>query len=233
MPTRKALCTLLSIDTPFRREAGISIYANYYITRLSFTIRDTYLPVTVMAQAEQTQQKPLSSQEPPRLLQYVPTHRIVICKVCQYAIQPRAISRHLKDYHQIRRHARRPFMRYVASLDLREPQDVVMPTIPVAPVPFLPITSGLACCIPACRYLSISIKSLTTHWNAEHSTSEQTGVRWHHVKLQTFFRGNRLKYFEVSQADSKQERGRNDIIEARVHHTEVSYYHCCVPRLAL
>jgi hypothetical protein len=175
-----------------------------------------------MAQAEETKLKPISSLEPLQLLQYVPAHCIVICKVCQYAIQPLAISRHLKDYHQIRRQARRPFMRYVASLELREPQDVVIPTIPEAPAPFLPIVNGFACCVPACRYLSISVKCLTTHWKTEHQTANRTDVRWHRVKLQTFFRGNRLKYFEVLQPDPKQEWGRNHSSDARVQGTEVS-----------
>jgi hypothetical protein len=178
-----------------------------------------------MAQDNQTQLMQAMRLDPLQLLQYVPAHRIVICKVCRYAIQPLAIPRHLKDYHQIFRRDRRPFMRYVASLDLREPQDVVMPTIPVAPLPFLRIIDGFSCCIPGCRYLSISVKLLTTHWNAMHEGSNQTDIRWHRVKLQTFFRGNRVKYFEVSQPASEQEWTDVHNSDGSIQGTKASYYH--------
>ena len=61
-------------------------------------------------------------------------------------------------------------MRYVAKLDLWEPQDMAIPTIPVDPAPFLPVINDFAYCISTCRYLSIYVKLLTTHQNTEHQT---------------------------------------------------------------
>jgi hypothetical protein len=153
-----------------------------------------------MTHAKEAKLPPCSTLEPPELLKYMPVHRIVICVVCKYAIQPLAVARHLKDYHQIRRGARRPFMLYVASLDLLDPEDVVTPATPEDSIPFLSIVIGWACCIPTCRYVSISAKLMTTHWNTRHQETNQTD-RWRCAKLQTFFRGNRLKYFEVLQRD--------------------------------
>jgi hypothetical protein len=186
-----------------------------------------------MAQAKRVQRRPISSSEPHQLLNYVPAHRIVICKPCRYAIQPLAISRHLKDYHQIRRNAHRPFMRYVASLDLREPQDVVIPTIPEDPVPFLPVINGFACCIPTCRYLSISVKLMTTHWNTQHRSANLTDVRWRRAKLQTFFRGNRIKYFEVSQPDPGQECSGNQNSKGGTQDIKVSYWDKGISQLVI
>jgi hypothetical protein len=159
--------------------------------------------VAIMAPANHPNLSPCSSLDPPQLLKYVPAHRIVICKLCKYAIQPLAISRHLKNYHQIRRSTHRPFMRYVGLLVLREPQDVVIPRIPEGPVPFLPVVDGSACCIPTCIYVSISFKLMKYHWNSNHRALHQT-YQWRRVKLQTFFRGNCTKYFEVSQIDPGQ-----------------------------
>lgn len=174
-----------------------------------------------MADAQSTASSIL---EPPQLLKYVPAHRILICMACQYALQPLAISRHLKDYHQIRRGTRRPFMRYVASFDLQEPENVAIPSTLEDPVPFLPVVNGFACCIPTCRYVSMSAKLMTTHGNSQHQATNQTG-RWRRVKLQTFFRGKHLRYFEVSPPDPQNEWSEIQKCNEGIQRGEVSYYH--------
>lgn len=172
---------------------------------------------------KEAQLPPSSNLEPQQLLEYVPAHRIVICTVCKYAIQPLAIARHLKDYHQIRRGARRPFMLYVASLDLLDPEDVVIPA-PEDAIPFLSIVAGWACGISTCKYVSVSAKLMTTHWNSCHRATDQTD-RWRCVKLQTFFRGKHLKYFEVLQPDRGRERNNIRNCAGGIQGTEVGYDH--------
>jgi hypothetical protein len=61
--------------------------------------------------------------KPFELLRYLPTYRVVVCGTCQYAVQPKAIARHLKDIHHIHRGRRRPFMKYVSELRLDEVEE--------------------------------------------------------------------------------------------------------------
>ncbi|KAN0098291.1 Protein of unknown function (DUF3505) domain containing protein [Hyaloscypha variabilis] len=132
------------------------------------------------------------------LLQYLPAHKVLICKECRYAIQPSAISRHLKDLHHIYRSDRKQLIEYTTGLDLAQPGDVVLPPPHEAPVPFLPTESGLVCAREGCNHLCVTTKRMKSHWATAHKDIVGGGSQWHPVILQTFFKGNQLKYFIVS-----------------------------------
>ncbi|KAG4430951.1 hypothetical protein IFR05_013559 [Cadophora sp. M221] len=134
---------------------------------------------------------------PSQLLQYLPDHKALICSKCHYAIQPTAISRHLKDIHQIHRARRRPFMSYVSSLDLATPEQAIdlQAKLKVFPIPGLPVVNGLMCKYEGCEHLCASTKRMRSHWLAVHGDAARVGLDWKPVRLQTFFRGNLLKYF--------------------------------------
>jgi hypothetical protein len=136
---------------------------------------------------------------PSQLLHYLPSHRVLICKECRYAIQPAAISRHLKTIHHIYRTDRQAIMEYVLTLDLADPGDVVPPEPHEAPVPFIPTESGLACNANGCSHLCITAKRMKSHWSTRHSDTDLDldADQWRPVELQTFFRGNQLRYFAV------------------------------------
>ncbi|KAL3420152.1 hypothetical protein PVAG01_08651 [Phlyctema vagabunda] len=136
---------------------------------------------------------------PHELLHYLPTHRVLVCKLCQYAIQPAAIPRHLKDLHHIYRSSRRPFVEYASNFDLADPQDVILPRPHELPVPLLPVEDGVACEAEECEHLCVTVKRMKSHWTTVHHQPGQEGRSWRRVKLQTFFRGNQLQYFEVSE----------------------------------
>jgi hypothetical protein len=137
--------------------------------------------------------------EPRHLLHYLPEHRVLVCRECQYAIQPSAISRHLKDLHRIYRSKRQEFMNYANGFDLADPKDVSLPKPKGEPVPGLTITSGLVCGVDGCEHLCATTKRMKMHRAAEHVGTKDTETLWHPVELQTFFRGNQLKYFIVQQ----------------------------------
>ncbi|KAF4960056.1 hypothetical protein FSARC_10551 [Fusarium sarcochroum] len=59
------------------------------------------------------------------LLDYNADFQVVICTTCQYAIQPRAITRHLKEIHGLPSRLRRPYLQYTADLHLSEPSQVL------------------------------------------------------------------------------------------------------------
>jgi hypothetical protein len=70
---------------------------------------------------------PSNTPLPSQLLHYLLPHQVLICKECRYAIQPSAISRHLKELHRIYHSDRHEFMEYAQSLDLANPRDVILP----------------------------------------------------------------------------------------------------------
>ncbi|KAH8597516.1 hypothetical protein B0O99DRAFT_592669 [Bisporella sp. PMI_857] len=140
---------------------------------------------------------PSSTLRQSQLLKYLSTHRVLICKECRYAIQPSAISRHLKELHRIYRSDRQEFMEYAQSLDLADPGDVVLPKPHEAPVPFLPTQSGFACAARGCGHLCVTVKRMKGHWAKVHKDEISGGAQWRPVDLQTFFRGNQLRYFIV------------------------------------
>ena len=136
--------------------------------------------------------------QPRELLQYLAAYRTVVCATCHYAVQPNAIGRHLKDIHHIHRSHRRPFTRYVSSLLLDEPQKVIQSKVDDFPVPQLPVEDGLECGDLGCSHLCGSIKRMQSHWISVHGRPGRASLDWHPAPLQTFFRGNLLRYFTKS-----------------------------------
>lgn len=137
------------------------------------------------------------SVQPSDLLQYLPEFKVVVCTSCQYALQPGAIPRHLKDIHHILRSSRKPFVQHVETLDLDDPETVIRSTddLKEFPVPFLPVHDGLKCTHQGCSHLCVTEKRMKSHWCKEHDRPSRPESDWSSVPLQTFFRGNSLCYF--------------------------------------
>lgn len=145
------------------------------------------------------------------LLQYLPAYKVVICATCRYAIQPNAIERHLKELHKFRRDHRRPFMQYISKLDLNLPDKVREIRNTESPVPLLPVHDGLQCMHEGCMHLCVSAKRMKGHWLSVHGRSGQIDFDWHPVALQTFFRGNLLRYFTNSHGYPATDSTRSNI----------------------
>lgn len=136
----------------------------------------------------------MSTATPVQLLQYLPSYKVIVCTRCRYAIQPKAIERHLKESHRIKRCDRQPFLRSAEQFELAE-HEVVMRCIPDEfPVPLLPVQNGLRCLYGACAYLCLTEKRMKHHWLSVHGRRGQASD-WEPAALQTFFRGNLLRYF--------------------------------------
>src|ERR1700733_55147 len=103
-----------------------------------------------------------------QMLHYLPAYRVLICKECRYAIQPSAISRHLKELHQIYRSQRKELLEYAGSLDLANPGDVVLPDPAGAPIPCLPVEDGFICGVSGCGHLCASLKRMKSHYATSH-----------------------------------------------------------------
>lgn len=136
------------------------------------------------------------------MLEYNPSYGVLICRECQYAIQKSALRSHLLR-HKIYRGERERLLSSIAKLDLFEPHRVPLPTPDTPPIDTLPIISGYRCTAAGCRNLCASSKRMKRHWTEIHGLSEPppySSSFARPVKLQTFFRGTKLRYFEVASS---------------------------------
>lgn len=138
---------------------------------------------------------------PRDLLEYNAKYKVLICRDCQYAIQKNALGSHLLR-HKIYREERLSLLSTIHQLDIIEPGDLSLPSPSTSPVHALPVVSGYSCTMTGCGHLCASSKRMRRHWSDAHNVSGPNDFASHarSVKLQTFFRGTKLKYFEVSMA---------------------------------
>jgi hypothetical protein len=132
------------------------------------------------------------------LLSYNSTYRILICRQCKYAIQKSAVQSHLLR-HKIYRHQRQNLLRAVAELPLLNPGEVLCPSSTAPRLSELPVVEGLRCVVDECKHLCASDKRMKRHLADEHGREGSKGLRdlTRPAKIQTFFRGTQIHYFEV------------------------------------
>lgn len=132
---------------------------------------------------------------PEELLQYLFPYKVIVCTSCRYAIQPKAIERHLKETHRLKRSDRQPFMQHVEKFELADRELVMQYTPHEFPVPLLPIQSGLHCRFKDCAHLCVTEKRMRHHWLSIHGRQGLGLCDWETAPVQTFFKGNLLRYF--------------------------------------
>ncbi|KAI0202002.1 hypothetical protein F4808DRAFT_91756 [Astrocystis sublimbata] len=130
------------------------------------------------------------------LLIHLPDYGVVICKGCRFAIQPTAFSSHLQNHH-ILRSERRSILNQLDTLRLLQPDRVGVPTSDSPRVSGLPVLSGCRCAASKCKYACTSVKRMCQHWSDVHDEPNSKLIKYREAKLQTFFRGNKIRYFEV------------------------------------
>lgn len=138
------------------------------------------------------------------LLEYNPRYSILICRTCEYAIQKSALESHLLR-HKIYRGDRQRLLSSIAQLQLLEPQDVPQPAPGSLPIDGLPVLSGYRCTAGGCHHLTASSKRMKRHWSEIHGLGGSVPLSSSFarpVKLQTFFRGTKVRYFEVASLGS-------------------------------
>lgn len=148
---------------------------------------------------------------PRDLLEYNSKYKVLICRDCQYAIQKNALGSHLLR-HKIYREERLSLLSTIHQLDIVEPGDLSLPSPSTSPVHALPVVSGYSCTMTGCGHLCASSKRMRRHWSDVHNVSGPDDFASHarSVKLQTFFRGTKLKYFEVSMARAAESQGSDE-----------------------
>lgn len=144
---------------------------------------------------------PITEQKISDLLTYLPDYGVLLCRSCQFAVQPSAFSSHLLR-HQIYRNERRKLLERLHTLVVAEPEDVDVPPSTSPPIPGLPVYRGSVCSAPDCSHCCVSEKRMAQHWSLVHHKPNAQDVEARPAYLQTFFRGNKNRYFEVSATSS-------------------------------
>jgi hypothetical protein len=138
---------------------------------------------------------------PKDLLEYDATYGVIICRECRYAIQKSALQSHLLR-HKIFRHERHTLLSLISRLDVVKPEDVPLPPPTSKPIEALPVSSGLRCIVGQCESLYASSKRMRRHQLERHdladSETDGANAMVRPVSLQTFFRGTKIRYFEVA-----------------------------------
>lgn len=129
------------------------------------------------------------------LLVYLPKYCVLICTKCQFAIQPGALSSHLLR-HKIYRHNRQQLLQRFSHVCLKSPADVSLPR-QSEPLVHLAVYDGLRCEAEGCDHLCVTLKRMELHWAEKHGVHNRHHVLASKVKLQTFFKGTALRYFQV------------------------------------
>ena len=140
---------------------------------------------------------PLGSAQ--NVFHYLPAYQVLICKPCGYAVQPGAITRHLKDIHHLYRHKKKPYVEYASTFTLKPPGEVELPPPGQKALPHLTVEKGWACTAPGCGHLCVSTKRMEAHWSADHGRKGIRNGDYESCTLQTLFRGNWLRYFQVTR----------------------------------
>lgn len=140
---------------------------------------------------------------PQDLLEYDAKYGVIICRECRYAIQKSALQSHLLR-HKIFRHERHSLLSSIAQLVILEPEDVPLPPPTSKPIDSLPTIPGFRCTLEECDSLYASSKRMRRHQLESHDICEADAAvsMVRSVTLQTFFRGTKIKYFEVTSVNS-------------------------------
>jgi hypothetical protein len=148
------------------------------------------------------------------LLKHDPKYGVLICLKCRYAIQRSALDTHLLR-HKIYREERKRLLASTSHLNMLQPDEVPVPPPTSPAINYLSKFPGLRCTVSGCGHLTVSTKRMQLHWKQSPDHAAPTTVLSSlasDVTLQTFFRGNKLRYFEVesTHAAAASSTGSND-----------------------
>ncbi|CAI6333970.1 unnamed protein product [Periconia digitata] len=130
--------------------------------------------------------------------EYVPRYGVLICRECRYAIQKSALQSHLLR-HKIYREERQQLLVSIEQFSIGEPDDVPVPHPTSPPIDGLDVIPGFSCIKAGCGHLCASVKRMRLHHSEVHDlVNSSSADASRPVKLQTFFRGTKIRYFVVT-----------------------------------
>lgn len=118
------------------------------------------------------------------VLEFLPGFRVIVCKLCQSAIRPSAVSTHLRRVHarynsnptlekQIRKFTNEILPRFMET-SLLDPriESVIVPAIEQTPLPHLRIYDGFGC--SCCPLVSQAVHVMRNHYNITHALERRS-----------------------------------------------------------
>jgi hypothetical protein len=121
---------------------------------------------------------------------------VLICvnSKCKYALEPQAISRHLRDKHKTPIKLRKQVEQYVKEFPFAyNHASVPLPLSRLAPQPIIPVVDGVGC--RDCPEKSVSQKAMREHGNKAHSKKRVPNKDiFQAVRLQSWFGEKRERY---------------------------------------
>jgi len=127
-------------------------------------------------------------------------YHVLVCHItgCQQALSPRAISRHLRDKHQVKSGLYKQADQYIKQWQWQyDFQSVPLPPDKSAPQPILPVFAGFQC--QDCDHKSQSRQAIRKHVNKEHDKKRlPDNELFQAVQLQTWFGEKRARYWVVN-----------------------------------
>ena len=151
-------------------------------------------------------------------------YRVLICphNDCCKAVQPRALSEHLRVQHQTPLRDRERVQEYIKGF--RWDYDfstIQLPKDGSRPQPIIPVVDGFQC--QTCPFKSSNRKSMKVHGNKEHKLQRVgDGELFKKVRLQSWFQDHRQRYWVVDE--SKRGNGRDADVGIREEEESVSRF---------
>jgi Orsellinic acid/F9775 biosynthesis cluster protein D len=128
-------------------------------------------------------------------------YNVLICidGKCKYALEPTAISRHLRDKHKTAMELREQVEQYIEGFPFAyNHASVPLPTDGSAPQPIIPIVDGFIC--RDCPVKSVSKKAMRNHGNRAHNKKKVPNEDiFQAAQLQSWFGEKRERYWVVDK----------------------------------
>jgi Orsellinic acid/F9775 biosynthesis cluster protein D len=139
------------------------------------------------------------------LFHYYSEYRVLVCKSCQYSIQPGRLVSHLRaKQHKLTQQQAAEIANRYADKQLADPcTERIAPIIPIKPIEYLPIyRDGLAC--NHCHFVCRTRNWILRHQREVHDIRIGRGRRqaqpeWTSIWCQCFFISAGQHYFQVQQ----------------------------------
>ena len=136
--------------------------------------------------------------------------KVLICvdAKCRYALQPRAMGRHLRDKHKTPRALRKQVEQYVRAFPFTyDHTSVALPIDGSAPQPVIPVADGFVC--RECPYKTRDHSNIRKHANRDHSKKRAADEDiFRAARLQSWFGEKRERYWVVDEGQQQMAQGR-------------------------
>ena len=135
-------------------------------------------------------------------ISYLTDYKVVVCVPCGHGIvPPPKAKRHFKDMHSAWPIAiRNQLVSCIDKLCLRAPEEVEIPKEPVLAIRGISVYDGWSCL--KCAFCCVSELSMQEHARLIHGWMKGHGRRWRAAQVQTFFSGDKRRFFKVVTNES-------------------------------